>query len=121
MAATSTSPRRSQPTSVRMHSGLVISLASVGSAWYGSPVQRKPWRSKRLGFDQERVALLMMSSQTYGRLGDQATAVRTAAECVEMAEQLGDPSLLADALNRLGNATASESPAQARAAYTRGL
>jgi tetratricopeptide (TPR) repeat protein len=77
--------------------------------------------SKRLGFDQERVALLMMSSQTYGRLGDQATAVRTAAECVEMAEQLGDASLLADALNRLGNATASESPAQARAAYTRGL
>jgi diguanylate cyclase (GGDEF)-like protein len=77
--------------------------------------------AKRLGFDHERVALLMMTSQTNGRLGDQAAAARIAAECVQMAEPLGDASLLADALNRLANATASENPAQARAAYMRAL
>jgi tetratricopeptide (TPR) repeat protein len=74
-----------------------------------------------LGFDRERVALLMMTSQTYGRLGDHATASRTANECVAMAEQLGDRSLVADALNRLGNAMVAEAPGQARDAYARSL
>ncbi|HXT16908.1 MAG TPA: AAA family ATPase [Gemmatimonadaceae bacterium] len=77
--------------------------------------------AKRLGFGHERVALLMMTSQTYGRLGDQATAARIATECVAMAENIDDPALLGDALNRLGNSMASESPAQALAAYERAL
>jgi tetratricopeptide (TPR) repeat protein len=77
--------------------------------------------AKRLGFDRERIALLMMSSQTHGRLGDQRTAVRIANECVSMAEQLGDKASLADALNRLGNALVAEGPSQAREAWASAL
>jgi tetratricopeptide (TPR) repeat protein len=77
--------------------------------------------AKRLGFDRERIALLMMSSQTHGRLGDQRTAVRIANECVAMAEQLGDKASLADALNRLGNALVAEGPSQARTAWASAL
>ncbi|MDB4877094.1 MAG: diguanylate cyclase [Gemmatimonadetes bacterium] len=77
--------------------------------------------AKRIGFDRERIALLMMSSQTHGRLGDQRTAVRIANECVGMAEELGDRASLAAALSRLGNALVAESPAQARVAYARAL
>jgi tetratricopeptide (TPR) repeat protein len=77
--------------------------------------------AKRLGFDRERIALLMMSSQTHGRLGDQRTAVRIANECVAMAEQLGDKASLADALNRLGNALVAEGPSQARVAWASAL
>lgn len=77
--------------------------------------------AKRLGFDRERIALLMMASQTYGRLGDQRTAVRIAHECVEMAEQLGDDTLRADALTRLGNSQVAEAPGQALAAFADAL
>jgi tetratricopeptide (TPR) repeat protein len=75
----------------------------------------------RLGFDRERVAILTMASQTHGRLGDQRTAERVAAEGVEMAEAIGDPGLLGDALNRLGNTIVSESPGKAHANYQRAL
>jgi tetratricopeptide (TPR) repeat protein len=77
--------------------------------------------AERLGFDHERVALLMMASQTHSRLGDQSTAERLAAQCVETAESFGDCGLLADALNRLGNTVASESPGRAYAAYARAI
>ena len=77
--------------------------------------------AKRLGFDRERVALLMMSSQTHGRLGDQRTAVRIANESVAMAEGLGDRTALADALTRLGTALFAETAGQARDAYVRAL
>jgi tetratricopeptide (TPR) repeat protein len=77
--------------------------------------------AERIGFDHERVALLMMASQTYSRLGDQRTAERLAAQCVETAETFGDCALLADALNRLGNTVVSESPGRAYAAYSRAI
>lgn len=77
--------------------------------------------AERLGFEQERVALLMMASQTHGRLGEQALAERLASECVAMAESLGDDALLADALKRLGNTLLAESPIRAREAYARSL
>jgi tetratricopeptide (TPR) repeat protein len=77
--------------------------------------------AERLGFDRERVALLMMASQTHGRLGDQGTAGSLADECVAMAEQLGDEALLADALNRLANTVVAESPTRARSIYTRAV
>jgi len=77
--------------------------------------------AERLGFDHERVALLMMASQTHGRLGDQRTAERLAAQCVETAETLGDQALLAEALNRLGTTTLSGAPGRAYAAYSRAL
>lgn len=77
--------------------------------------------AESLGFDSERLAILMMVSQTYGRLGDQRTAERIAVECVAMAETLGDKGLLAGALNRLGNTVVSEAPGRAYAAYSRAL
>jgi len=77
--------------------------------------------AERIGFDHERVALLMMASQTYSRLGDQRTAERLATQCVETAETFGDCALLADALNRLGNTVVSESPSRAYAAYSRAI
>jgi len=77
--------------------------------------------AERLGFDHERVALLMLASQTHSRLGDQRTAERLAAQCVETAETFGDCALLADALNRFGNTVVSESPAVAYAAYSRAI
>ena len=66
--------------------------------------------AKRLRFDQESVAVLLMMSQTSGRLGDRRTSERIAAEGVAMAEQIGDTLLLADAVTRLGGAMFSEAP-----------
>jgi len=77
--------------------------------------------AKRLGFDRERVSILLATSQTHGRLGDQRTAERIASEGVEMAEKIGEPSLLADALIRLGTATLSEAPGRAYTIYLRAL
>lgn len=77
--------------------------------------------AERLGFDHERVALLMMASQTHSRLGEQRTAERLALQCVETAETFGDSALLADALNRLGNTVVSESPSRAYGAYARAI
>lgn len=77
--------------------------------------------ARRLQFDRERVALLMMASQTQGRLGERRRAERLAVECVETAELLGDQALLVDALNRLGNAVLTEAPSRAYAAFARAL
>ena len=77
--------------------------------------------AKTIGFDRERVAILMMISQAHGRLGDHATASRIAAECVEMAEHLDDPALSADAFMRLGSASVAEAPSRGREAYSRAL
>lgn len=77
--------------------------------------------AERLGFDRERLAVLMTVSQTHGRLGDQKTAERIAAECVAMAEALDDRPLLAAALNRLGNTVINEAPGQANTIYKRAL
>jgi tetratricopeptide (TPR) repeat protein len=76
---------------------------------------------KRLGFDHENVAVLLMMSQTYGRLGDRRTSERFAAEGVAMAEQVGDTLLLADAVTRLGGAMFSESPNRAYTILERAL
>lgn len=77
--------------------------------------------AKEIGFDRERVAILMMISQAHGRLGDHETASRIAAECVAMAEPLDDPVLSADAFMRLGSASVAEAPARGREAYSRAL
>ncbi|HVX38276.1 MAG TPA: AAA family ATPase [Gemmatimonadaceae bacterium] len=77
--------------------------------------------AQRLTFDRERVALLMMQSQAYGRLGDQRTAVRIASDCVEMARHLGDRATLGDALTRLGLAHVAETPGEAREAFADAL
>ncbi|HJU66613.1 MAG TPA: diguanylate cyclase [Gemmatimonadaceae bacterium] len=73
------------------------------------------------GFDDERVSLLTMISQTYGRLGDRVEAERVAVECVRIAQQLGDPLRLAESLNRLGITLAQEEPNRAIEHYERAL
>jgi tetratricopeptide (TPR) repeat protein/GGDEF domain-containing protein len=77
--------------------------------------------ARRLGSDRERIAILIATSQTHGRLGDHRTAQRIAQEGVEMAEKIEDPTLLGDALGRLGNAMLSEAPGRASAIYERAL
>lgn len=77
--------------------------------------------AKDLGFARERVAILTLASQTHGRLGDRRTAERIAAQCVEMAEQIGDRTLLAEALNRLANTVLNDTPARAHEIYARAL
>ncbi|MDQ4079445.1 MAG: tetratricopeptide repeat protein, partial [Gemmatimonadota bacterium] len=73
------------------------------------------------GFDDERVSLLTMISQTYGRLGDRVEAERIAVECVRIAEQLGDPLRLAESLNRLGITLQQGEPERAVEHYERAL
>jgi diguanylate cyclase (GGDEF)-like protein len=73
------------------------------------------------GFDDERVSLLTMISQTHGRLGDRAEAERIAVECVRIAEQLGDPLRLAESLNRLGITLQQGEPERAVEHYERAL
>ena len=75
----------------------------------------------QLGFDEERVAILTLLSQVHGRLGEPREAARIAAECVEMAERIGDPLLLAEALTRFGITVETESPKRARECYERAL
>jgi tetratricopeptide (TPR) repeat protein len=64
---------------------------------------------------------LLATSQAYGRLGDQRTAERIASEGVAMAEKIGDPALLGDALTRLGTTVLSEAPGRAYSTYGRAL
>ena len=77
--------------------------------------------ARRLGLDRERISILVATSQMYGRLGDQRTAERIASEGVEMAERIGEPALLGEALIRLGTATLSEAPSKAYSIYARAL
>jgi tetratricopeptide (TPR) repeat protein/GGDEF domain-containing protein len=77
--------------------------------------------AEALGNVRERVEILTLISQTYSRIGESKEAERIAAECVQTAEQLGDPALLAGALNRLAITVEPESPQRARAYYERSL
>lgn len=77
--------------------------------------------AQRLGFERERVDVLLMLSQTYGRLGEIKESVRIANTSVEHAEVMGDQMLLAQALNRLAAAREREDPAHAEEIYTRAL
>jgi len=75
----------------------------------------------RLGFDRERVAILLLISLTHGRLGDKPTSERIAAEGVKMAEGIGDTMLLADAVTRHGNSMISDAPTRAHPILSRAL
>ena len=74
-----------------------------------------------LRFDRERVAILLLISLTYARLGDKPTSERIAAEGVKMAEGIGDTMLLADAVTRHGNSMISDAPARAHPILSRAL
>ena len=73
------------------------------------------------GLAAERVAILTQVSQTYGRLGDRASAERIAADCVAMAEQIDDRALLADSLNRYAITMELEDPERAKSIFGRAL
>ncbi len=74
-----------------------------------------------LGADDERVALLGMLAATHLRLGERAAAVTTAREAVMLAGNLGDDSLLAEALVRLGIALDADDSGEAETSYRRAL
>jgi eukaryotic-like serine/threonine-protein kinase len=71
--------------------------------------------------DPERAAILLLISQTQWRLGDPLAAKRVAEECLDIAEQVGDPALLCDACNRLAITVQLEDASQARALFNRSL
>jgi tetratricopeptide (TPR) repeat protein len=77
--------------------------------------------SRGASCDVERVTLLKMMSQTYGRLGERGAAEGMAWECVRLAERTGDGSLAADALLRLGVALENDHLAQAVEIHRRAL
>jgi diguanylate cyclase (GGDEF)-like protein len=77
--------------------------------------------AKDLGLTSERVSLLSLISQAHSRLGERAAAEKIAWECVRMAEGLGDSTLLADALNRLGISIEQDHPTRAAEIYRRAL
>jgi predicted ATPase len=77
--------------------------------------------ARSLGCIGERIEILMMLSQTYGRLGDEPEAERTASECVETAQAHGDPMQLAQALNRLAATLQQNHPARAEEIYRQAL
>ena len=77
--------------------------------------------ARALGFVSERIEILLMLSQTYSRLGDEAEAERTASECVAAAESHEDLTLLAQALNRLAATQLQNAPARAEDNYHQAL
>ncbi len=77
--------------------------------------------SADLGADDERVALLGMLAATHLRLGDRAAAVAAARDAVQLAGSLGDDSLLADALVRLGLSLDADEAPEAEKSYRRAL
>ena len=74
-----------------------------------------------LGADDERVALLGMLAATHLRLGDRVAAVAKARAAVALAGNLGDDSLLAEALVRLGIALDADDAGEAESSYRRAL
>lgn len=77
--------------------------------------------AEALGNPRERTEILTLLSQVYGTIGENKKSEQLAAECVSLAEQLGDDSLLAGALNRLANTVEPEDPLRARNFYERAL
>ena len=77
--------------------------------------------ARALGADSERVALLAMISHTHERLGERRAAELAARQCVTLAERLGDPVHLAEAVNRLGATVEGDSLDAAAECYRRAL
>jgi tetratricopeptide (TPR) repeat protein len=77
--------------------------------------------AKAVGSDQERIEILTMESQTYARLGEPQMAEQLAAECVAMADHVGDDALRAAAFNRLGITVRAQDPRRAREHFKQAL
>jgi diguanylate cyclase (GGDEF)-like protein len=78
-------------------------------------------QARELGFDDETVAINILSSLTHSRLGDTRKAERLANEAVEVAEQLGKRDLLAEAIARLGVCLIQADPRAARESLHRAI
>lgn len=96
--------RRGQPASALLHDLLALDA-----------------EAQELGVRQERVAILLLISQTHWRLGNQEATRRVAEECLELAERGDDPVVLYDSCVRLGLTVQLESPERARTLYRRSL
>ena len=75
--------------------------------------------ARELGEESERAELCLMMSMSHQRLGDRKNSEAMAREGVKIAEKLGAPVLLGDALNRLGNILGK--PAESIPLYERAL
>ena len=73
------------------------------------------------GSEAERVALHVMISQAHSRLGERSQAEATARAGVSLAERLGNSTLLADSLVRLGITREPVDPTEGRALFLRAL
>ena len=98
------------------------------NALLGQPARRTLERclaldeqAQQVGADDERSSLFAMMSQAHLRLGERDAAERAGSEAVRLAERAGDPSLLADAYNRLAIAIETDRPTQAGELYERAL
>lgn len=78
-------------------------------------------QARDLGIDEESVAISILMSLTQGRLGDGRKAERLAMGAVDMAERLGNPGLLADALLRLGSSLLQDAPARSNETVRRAM
>lgn len=77
--------------------------------------------AQALGFGAERVEILMLLSQAYGRLGNPKEAEQIGVESVTVAEATQDQRLLARALNRLAVTVERTAPQRAETIYRRAL
>ena len=77
--------------------------------------------ARRDGNADETIALLIMLSNSRQRIGDMEDAERLAREAVSEAERFAQPSLLADAVMRLGSVLLTSNPANAVPHYRRAL
>ncbi|HET9424790.1 MAG TPA: AAA family ATPase, partial [Gemmatimonadaceae bacterium] len=78
-------------------------------------------QAREFGFDNEAVAVMTLASVAHTRLGESRKAERLANEAVEMAEQLGNRALLADASLRFGVCLLQDSPTRSREILVRTL
>lgn len=78
-------------------------------------------QARDLGFDDEAVAIMTLASLIHTRLGEDRKAERLANEAVEMAEQLANRALLAEASLRLATCLNKDAPARSRQMHERAL
>jgi diguanylate cyclase (GGDEF)-like protein len=74
-----------------------------------------------LGIEHERVAVLGLMADALARMGDRGAAQRVGSRCVEMAERVGDATLLADSLLQLGRLVSWEDNDRSISCFRRAL
>lgn len=77
--------------------------------------------ARTAGYERERIALLLVLSRESGRMGEHGESEAWAREAVDVATQLGDDALLADALNRHALTRQRDEPRRAMELFGRAL